>query len=214
MSVFDDYWLIACEESGTIRDCFIDAGIRAVSCDLKPSRSKRGPHIRGDVRNVLHAHRWRGIIAHPDCTYLTLAGVRWLWDSGPSTKKVLKGPERFDALDEACEFFKLFLDHTCERVCIENPIPHRYALDRIGTRYTQTIQPYQFGHLETKRTCLWLKGLPPLVGTKDVEAEMRALPKRETHKVHYCSPGEKRAEQRSVSYRGIGEAMAAQWGSL
>lgn len=196
-------WLIACEESGTVRDAFLRAGIDAVSCDLKPTRAP-GPHYQCDVRKVLYREEWAGIIAHPDCTYITNSGVRWLD----------RDIERWKQLWSATEFFRLFLEHPCPRVCIENPVPHKYGARWIGHDYAQTIQPYQFGHLETKRTALWLKGLPRLQPTNDVEAAMRLLPKRETHKVHYASPGADRAERRSVFYAGIGDAMAAQWGAL
>lgn len=206
-------WLIACEESGTVRDAFLRAGIDAVSCDLKPTRSP-GPHFQRDVREVLYREDWAGIIAHPDCTYATNAGVRWLFDKGPSTETVLKGVDRWLALWNSAEFFRLFLDHPCQRVCIENPVPHKYAARLIGQKFTQTIQPYEYGHLETKRTALWLKGLPLLQPTSNVEAAMRLLPKRETHKVHYASPGADRAERRSVFFAGVGDAMAAQWGRL
>lgn len=207
-------WLIACEESGTVRDAFLRAGIDAVSCDLKPSRSPLGEHYQCDVRKVLYREPWAGIIAHPDCTYITNSGVQWLFDGGASTADCLKGVDRWRALWTACEFFRLFLEHPCPRVCIENPIPHKYAAQWIGPKYAQTVQPYQHGHLETKRTALWLKGLPKLQATDNVEAAMRLLPKRDTHKVHYASPGADRAERRSVFYAGIGDAMAAQWGRL
>lgn len=206
-------WLIACEESGTVRDAFLRAGVDAISCDLKQTRSP-GPHYQGDVRDILYSERWAGIIAHPVCTYLTLAGVRWLFDTGPSTATVLKGQARWDALIEAADFFNLFVDHPCEKLCIENPIMHGHAAKLIRLPVTQYVQPFQFGHLETKKTGLHTRGLPKLLPTNDVEAAMRALPKRETHKVHYCPPGENRAEIRSTFFPGIGDAMAAQWGRL
>lgn len=206
----DGYWLIACEESATIRSEFEAAGIAVMSCDLKPSR-KSGPHYRGDVRDVLWLHQWAGIIAHPDCTYLTNAGVHHLHSRQPSRAGALKGPERWQALFEAAAFFRLFLDHPCERVIVENPVIHKYAAQLIGRKQTQTVQPYEYGHLETKRTALWLKGVPPLTPTDNVEAAMRALPKRDTNKVHYASPGEDRAERRSVFFQGIARAMVQQW---
>lgn len=208
----DGYWLVACEESGTVTEAFIRAGHKAVSCDLKPTRGQC-PHYRGDVRDILWLHKWTGIIAHPDCTYLTNAGVHHLHSRKPSRPSALKGPERWVALFEAASFFRLFLEHPCERVIVENPVIHKYARQLIGRAHTQTVQPYEYGHHETKRTALWLKGVPPLIPTNNVEAAMRAMPKKETHKVHYCSPGEDRAQQRSVFFRGIADAMAAQWGS-
>lgn len=142
------------------------------------------------------------IIAHPECTYLTNAGVRWL-DTDPA---------RWKSLYEACQFFNFFLDHDCPRIAIENPIPHKYAVAWLRRMYTQAIQPWQFGHTETKRTCLWLKGLPPLVETHNVKALMDQLPKHESNKVHYASPGPDRWKLRSRTYPGIADAMAAQWG--
>lgn len=184
-----------------MRDAFLARGIDAISCDLKPTRSP-GPHFQCDVRKILYREPWAGIIAHPDCTYITNSGVRWLdRDIG-----------RWKLLYQACEFFKLFLGHPCERVAIENPVPHKYAIGWLGHKYTQTIQPYQFGHTETKRTALWLKGLAPLQETHNVKAMMDRLPKRETNRVHYASPGPLRAQQRSETYAGIAAAMAEQWG--
>jgi hypothetical protein len=210
-------WLIACEESGTVRDAFLDAGIFAVSCDLKPTRSTRaGLHVQGDVRLLL-AYPWAGIIAHPTCTYLTNAGVRWLYTPS-KTPAILTGEARWAAMREAADFFNLFLDYSHANldvpVIVENPVMHKHALALVRRKHSQTIQPYQFGHLETKRTALWLSPyLPLLQATNDVEREMRKLPKKETHKVHYASSTlADRAEVRSVFFRGVAEAMADQWG--
>lgn len=199
--------LVACEYSGRVRDAFIKAGHRAMSCDLLPSDAP-GPHFQGDVRYMLD-QQWDLIVAHPPCTFLTNAGVRWLYNADGS-----RNEQRWQDLQEGCDFFNLFLDHPCEQIAVENPIPHSHATKLLRREYTQTIQPYQFGHLETKRTCLWLKGLPPLVATNDVEAEMRALPKSQTNKVHYASPGADRWKMRSTTYQGIADAMAAQWGGI
>lgn len=206
-------WLIACEESGTVRDAFLDHGVPAVSCDLKATRSTRaGFHYKGDIRDVLYARPWAGIIAHPTCTYLSNSGVRWL--TTPSKDPaILWGDARRVAMQEAAAFFLLFWNHPCGRVAVENPVMHKHSLALIGARHTQTVQPYQFGHLETKRTCLWLRGLPLLRSTNNVEAAMRLLPKKDTHKVHYASSSlADRAEVRSVFFRGVAEAMALQWG--
>lgn len=184
--------LIACEYSGRSRDAFLRLGHDAMSCDLLPT-DVPGPHYQGDVRDVL-GERWDLIIAHPECTYITNSGVRWLDTDITRWKK----------LYEACQFFKLFLDHPCERIAIENPIPHKYARDWIGTRYSQIIQPWQFGHGETKATCLWLKGLPKLMPT-DIVAGREG-------RIHMLPPTADRWKIRSETYMGIAEAMAQQWG--
>ena len=115
-------------------------------------------------------------------------------------------------LDEATEFFKLFLNHPCKKVCVENPIPHKYAVERIGSKYTQIIHPWQFGHTERKAICLWLKGLPHLKETNNVKEEMLLLPKSEQHRLHYASPSPNRWKIRSTMFSGIACAMAEQWG--
>lgn len=193
--------LIACEYSGRVRDAFIEKGHDAMSCDLLPTE-RPGPHIQGDVIPLLKKP-WDLIIAHPPCTYLTNAGVRWL----------MSDAKRWVALYEACRFFNLFLESDCPRVCVENPVPHKYALAQLSQSYSQTIQPWQFGHTESKRTCLWLKGLPLLKETCNVKEKMSGLPKKETDKVHYCSPGPDRWKERSRTYDGIASAMADQWGA-
>lgn len=208
-------WLVACEESGTVRDAFLRRGIDAVSCDLKPTRSQAfGKHYQCDVRELLYSERWAGIIAHPTCTYLSNSGVRWL-TTPAKDPAILWGAERRLAMLDAAKFFLLFWNYPDRDmpICVENPVMHKHALALIGgERHTQTVQPYQFGHLESKRTCFWLRNLPPLLPTHDVEAAMRELPERERSKVHYCSPGEKRAEIRSTFFTGIADAMAVQWG--
>jgi len=200
--------LVACEYSGTVRDAFTAAGHDAMSCDLLPTESE-GPHYQGDVRDVIDT-AWDLVIAHPTCRYLTNSGVRWLHDQRP------KFANRWQDLDEGAAFFKMFLDlEHVPRVAVENPKMHKYAIERIGgVKPTQYVQPYQFGHTETKQTGLWLKNLPPLVPTHNVEQEMRALAKKDTHKVHYASPGPDREKQRSMFFPGIATAMAQQWSNL
>jgi hypothetical protein len=189
--------LIACEESGTVRDAFIKRGHNAISCDiLEPSGG--GPHIVGDALPLLK-YEWDLIIAHPPCTYLCNSGVQHL-----KTDKT-----RWGKMEEAAWFFHTFLNAKCEKICIENPIPHKYGL---GKTYSQLIQPYMFGHKERKATCLWLKGLPKLTETNNVKEEMLALPKKDQQRLHYLSPGPERAKLRSKTFQGIADAMAAQWG--
>jgi hypothetical protein len=192
--------LIACEYSGTVRDAFIKKGHDAISCDILPSDTE-GPHYRGDVRDILYDD-WDMIIAHPECTYMANSGVCHLHND----------PTRWGKLDKATEFFKLFLNHPCERICIENPIPHKYAVERIGKKYTHIVQPWMFGHPEKKATCLWLKGLPNLKPTNDVKEEMEKLPKNKQQRLHYLPPSPDRWKLRSKTFNGIAQAMAEQWG--
>ncbi len=193
--------LIACEYSGTVRDEFLKKGHNAMSCDLLPT-DKPGPHYEGNVLDILYKD-WDLIIAHPPCTYFTNSGVCWLH----------KDPTRWERLDEAAKFFNLFLEHPCEKIAIENPVPHKYAVERINRRkYSQIIQPYQFGHAESKKTCLWLKGLPLLKETNNVKEEFNKLPKREQQRLHYLPPSPERWKLRSTTFQGIAEAMSEQWG--
>lgn len=211
-------WLIACEESGTVRDAFLDAGIPAVSCDLKPSRSPRGPHYQGDIRDVLY-RPWAGVIAHPVCKYLTNSGVRWLVTPAKDPA-ILWGAARWEAMREGARFFRLFVDFAIANpdipVAIENPVMHKYAVALVGRKHDQTVQPYHFGDMQTKRTAWWLyNGMPKLVATNDVEVAMRRLPIKEYSRVHYASPGRNvgdREQERSEFFPGMAAAMAAQWG--
>ena len=182
--------LVACEYSGIVRDSFIRRGHDAISCDVLPTESP-GPHHQGDVRDMLDGS-WDMVIAHPPCTRLTLAGVRWLHERN-----------LWSDLDEACSFFRLFLG-SAPRVAIENPQPHRYAVERIGRNYNQKIQPWQFGHPESKGICLWLEGLQPLKPTQVVEGREQ--------KVWKMAPGPERAKARSRFFEGVADAMAEQWG--
>lgn len=197
--------LVACEFSGTVRDAFIARGHDAMSCDLLPTE-KPGPHYQGDIFDVLYNH-WDLMIAHPPCTYLTNAGVRHLMAIPSKNGKIADcaGVPRWRAMHEAGRFFRALQQASIERICIENPIPHGFARDIIGD-YSQIIQPWQFGHGETKATCLWLKNLPPLMATKLVTGR--------TARIHNMSPSADRWKLRSMTYQGIADAMADQWGSL
>lgn len=201
--------LIACEYSGVVRDAFLARGHDAWSCDLLPSESLiPGRHHQCDVRSLLH-QKWDQIIAHPDCTYICNSGVKCLNNPDPKLKLtpgILYGPDRWRAMYEACEFFRLFLESPCPRVCIENPIPHKYALGWIGTPYTQLVQPYEHGDPYTKATCFWLKGLPKLMPTDIVpKAQRRA-------ECHLASPGPDRGKERARTYPGLARAMSQLWG--
>lgn len=178
--------LIACEFSGTVRDAFTARGHYAMSCDILPTDSP-GEHHQGDVLDIL-GDNWDLMIAHPPCTHLASSGARW-WPN--------KQQEQGAALD----FVRALLAAPIPCIALENPI------GKISTsieRPTQIIQPWQFGHGETKATCLWLKGLPTLLPTDVVGG-------RES-RIHMMPQSKDRWKKRSLTYKGIAEAMAAQWG--
>lgn len=194
--------LIACEFSGVVREAFnVRSGIHAQSCDLLPAEDGRSDcHYRADVRHILD-RGWDLMIAHPPCTYLCNSGVRWIYDEDGAMDGA-----RWDRMIIACEFFNALLGANIPRICVENPVMHGYARQRINKPYAQTIQPWQFGHGEIRRTCLWLKNLPPLRPTQIVDG-------REA-RVHRASPGPERWKERSRTLPGIAGAMAEQWGNL
>ena len=193
--------LVACEYSGRVRDAFIARGHDAMSCDLLPT-DVAGPHHQGDVFD-LDLSEFDLMVAHPPCTYLTNAGVTWLH----------RDPDRWAKLDDGAAFFKRLLEAPIPRICVENPIMHKYAKERIGgVKQSQVVQPWMFGHMEQKATCLWLKGLPLLQPTNNVKAEMLALPDNQRQRLHYLPPSADRWKLRSTTYQGIADAMAAQWG--
>lgn len=179
--------LVACESSGRVRDAFLRAGHDAMSCDLMPSE-RPGPHYEGDVRDVL-SRGWDLMIAHPPCTHLAVSGARWFRD---------KQAEQAEAL----EFVRALLSAPIPRICVENPVS--IISSRIR-RPDQIIQPWQFGHGETKATCLWLVNLPLLRPT-------HIVPGREP-RVHRMAPSPTRGIERSRTYWGIAFAMAEQWGA-
>lgn len=192
--------LVACEYSGVVREAFASRGHDAWSCDLLPT-DKPGKHYQGDVRDLFQ-QEWDLLIAHPPCTYLTNSGVRWLHSD----------PSRWQSLDNAAALFRDLLNAPVERICVENPIMHKYAKERIGKTQSQVIQPWMFGHMEQKATCLWLKGLPNLQETHNVKAQMLELTDKERQRLFYLSPSKNRWKIRSTTFQGIAEAMAAQWG--
>lgn len=195
--------LVACEFSGTVRRAFRDAGHDAWSCDLLPAEDGSNQHVIGDARDILDWGWDLLIVAHPPCTRLCNSGVRWLHGPPPG-----KSTEQIWAeLDEAAELFSAFWNAPIERICIENPVMHKHAKARIKNYrdFAQSIQPWQFGHGETKRTCLWLKNLPPLTSTDIVEG-------REA-RIHRMPPGPDRWRERSRFFPGVAAAMADQWGS-
>lgn len=194
--------LVACEFSGTVRNAFLDKGYDAWSCDLLPSEDGSNRHIRGDVREVLRDGWDLMMVAHPPCTRLCNSGVRWLTKS-PAGRSLA---EMWRDLDEGAALFSDLWNADISCIAMENPVMHKHAKARIVgyTKFTQSIQPWQFGHPETKRTCLWLKNLPPLQPTCIVEGrEQRVL---------YMPPSPDRWRERSRFYPGIATAMAGQWG--
>jgi len=179
--------LVACEYSGTVRDAFRARGHDAMSCDLLPTDAP-GPHYQGDVCDVLE-DGWDLMIAHPPCTHLAVSGARWFH---------LKLQEQAEALD----FVRLLMGSPIPRIAVENPVS--IISSRIR-KPDQIIQPWQFGHGETKATCLWLKGLPKLKPTNIVDG-------REA-RIHRLPPSQDRWKIRSTTYAGIAAAMADQWGN-
>ena len=190
--------LIACEFSGMVRDAFLARGHDAVSCDLLPSASP-GPHIQGDALERL-GDGWDLLIAHPPCTYLSNSGVRWLYGG----RGRVRDPVRWANMEDGANFFRAMLDAPIPRIAVENPVMHGHAKAIVGRDQSQTIQPWQFGHGETKATCLWLKDLPPLAPTQIVDGR--------APRVHFASPSPDRWKERSVTLSGIAAAMAEQWG--
>jgi site-specific DNA-cytosine methylase len=183
--------LVACEFSGVVRRAFRALGHDAVSCDLLPAEDGSRDHIKGDVLRVL-GDGWDGIIAHPPCTRLTVAGARWF-----------KGKEAEQAA--AIAFVESIWNAGIPRTAIENPIGVLSTRSGLG-KPTQIIQPWQFGHGETKATCLWLRGFPKLIPTNIVAG-------REA-RIHRMAPSPDRWKERSRTYTGIAEAMANQWGAI
>lgn len=181
--------LVACEYSGRVRDAFIALGHQAMSCDLLDTEAP-GPHYQGDVFDVID-YPWDLMIAHPPCTHLSVSGARHF-------------PEkRMDGRQQAAvSFFMKLAKSDIPRIAIENPV---CIMSTLWRKPDQIIQPWQFGHGETKATCLWLKGLPPLQPTEIVEGR--------ENRIHTMPPSEDRWKLRSETYSGIAEAMAQQWGS-
>ena len=177
--------LVACEFSGIVRDAFIKKGHDAMSCDMLPTEAE-GPHYEGDVRNVLD-DGWDMMIAHPPCTHLAVSGARWF-----------KGKEMEQW--EALNFVRLLLDAPIDKIALENPVS---VISTKIRKPDQIIQPWMFGHGETKATCFWLKNLPKLEPTVVVEGR--------ENRVHRMAPSKDRWKNRSRTYSGIAKAMAEQW---
>jgi len=191
--------LVACEFSGTVRDAFAAKGHEAWSCDLLPSE-KPGNHWQGDVMELLaHSNdHWDLMIAHPPCTHLAVSGARWFKDKTEEQAQALK-------------FFDILLNADIPMICLENPVS--IAATKIRPP-DQTIQPWMFGHGETKATCLWLRGLPKLIPTHwDDDLFCEKTPAERVARVHKLPPSPTRWKERSRTFAGIAAAMANQWGN-
>ena len=192
--------LVACEYSGTVRDAFIRAGHDAMSCDLLPTDAA-GPHYQGDVFDIIN-DGWDMMIAHPPCTYLSVSGMHW-------TARGLRDPK---LTEDALEFVQRLMDAPIERIAVENPIS---VISSRIRKPDQIINPWQFGHDASKRTCLWLKNLPLLVPTKIIEPRIVNGKKRWANQTdsgqNRLPPSDDRWKIRSETYTGIADAMAQQW---
>ena len=202
--------LVACEYSGRVRDAFIKQGHEAMSCDLV-STDAPGPHYQGDVMDIIN-DGWDLLIAFPPCTYLTLTGNKWF-----KPEFANKFPERHQQRKDAVDFFMKIANMPIPRIAIENPIG---IMSRIYRKPDQIIQPWQFGFPTTKATCLWLKGLPTLKPTNIVDKGEVVISKSgnrmskwyyETSKLTLKNGA--RAKARSVTFQGVADAMADQWGT-
>jgi site-specific DNA-cytosine methylase len=195
--------LVACEYSGAVRDAFIAEGHEALSCDLLPTDSS-GPHYQGDVLDIIN-DGYDLMVAHPPCTYLSVSGMHW-------TTRGLRDPR---LTEDALEFVRLLLDAPIPRIALENPVS---VISSRIRKPDQIITPYQFGHDASKKTCLWLKNLPPLKPTQVIEPRIVNGKKRWGNQTdsgqNKLAPSADRWKIRSETYKGIAEAMASQWGAL
>lgn len=195
--------LVACEYSGTVRDAFIAAGHEALSCDLLPT-DVDGPHYQGDVQDIL-GDGWDLMIAHPPCTYLSVSGMHW----------TTRGLRDAQLTEDALGFVKILLNAPIDRIAIENPVS---VISSRIRKPNQIINPYQFGHDASKKTCLWLKNLPTLVPTNIVKPRIVNGKSRWGNQTdsgqNRLPPSQDRWKIRSETYAGIAKAMAEQWGNL
>jgi hypothetical protein len=217
--------IVGCEQSQVVTKAFRALGHEAYSCDILPCSGGHPEwHIRENIAHVLTRdhqllgdntivwntlHGWDLMIAHPPCQYLSNSGVCHLYNKDGSRNEL-----RWDEMRKAAAFFKMLLYAPIPRIVIENPIQHKYAREEIGVSWGQQIHPWMFGHMEQKPTCLWLKNVPALKETNNVYDEMKMLPANQRQRIHYMPPSDHRAQDRAVTYSGIGAAMAEQWGVL
>ena len=196
--------LIACEESGKVRDAFRRLGHEAISCDILPTRSHPERHIQGDVLPLLKK-RWDMVIAFPPCTHLASSGAAWFVEKRKDGRQ-----------QQGMNFFMACINANAPRVCVENPVG---VMSSEYRKPDQIVQPWQFGHKFSKKTCLWLKGLPPLNPTKITEkGEIVTFKSGKRIPKWYADawrlPPAERAKVRSETFQGIADAMAEQWGKL
>ena len=187
--------LVACEFSGIVRDAFSEIGWDAWSCDLLPTE-RPSKHIQGDVLTILN-YGWDLMIAHPPCTHLAVSGAAWF---------KYKTKEQAEAL----VFVKRLMDAPIPQIAIENPVS---VISTYIRKPDQIIQPYHFGHMERKTTCLWLKNLPALEHVTEWKEAVSKLPKNIQNPLHYLPPSVDRWKLRSTTYQGFADAMASQWGN-
>jgi len=196
--------IVGCEESQAVTIALREIGIEAYSCDLQECSGGHPEwHIQGDVFEAIASRQWDAGIFFPTCTYLTISANKWYKDQSPRKSGTLVGPERRAARVEAIDFFMRLYNCGIPKIAIENPIG---VMSSEFRKPDQVLQPWMFGHGETKATCLWLKGLPKLIPTNIVEGR--------EHRIHRMSPGPNRGKDRSRFYSGISDAMADQWGCL
>ena len=195
--------LVACERSGVVREAFAQAGWEAWSCDLQET-IEPGNHYKGDVRDILYDN-WDFVIAHPPCTYLTVTGNKWFLPQYAD-----RFPNRRQDRKEAIEFFMLFTKLRCA-YAIENPVG---IMSRIYRKPNQIIQPFEFGHVEAKKTCLWLQGLPRLRPTKIEKPEYTTFASGKRMATWYVNAArDNRMNIRSQTFQGVANAMVSQWGA-
>ena len=193
--------LIAFECSGVVRRAFRAVGCEAYSNDLQPADDDSEFHILGDAIDAIKSQEWDLIIAHPPCTALAVSGNSTYAEGMP------KYSERLSAIDYTLDLFQLCCS-VAPKVCMENPV------GVLPVKPSQYVQPWQFGHAESKKTGFWLFGLPLLMETQNVKSEYDQLPKNKAQRLHYLSPSKDRAKLRSETYTGIAQAMAEQWSPL
>lgn len=190
-------WLVACERSQVVTRALRARGHDAFSCDLLDAEINPDWHIKGNALEAAYGQIWDGMIAHPTCTRMTLAGARWFTDS--------RFPNRHVEREQDIKFFKALQDAPIPKIAIENPQPMGYVMDRVG-RYTQKIQPWMFGDLETKGICFWLKNLRPLT------ANFTVRPDGVVARVWRMPPGPNRQRERQrFDFPGVINAMVETW---
>jgi len=200
--------LIACEFSGVVREAFRKKGHDAWSCDILDAEDNSPYHLKMDAVKALQEQDWDMLIAHPPCTYLTVTGNKWF-----KPEYATRFPDRQKNRVEAIEFFMEFAKTNISKVCIENPIG---IMSTNWKKPDQIISPHQFGHMEAKKTCLWLKNLPLLKATNIVEPEYTTYKSGKRMATWYANaiklPKDERMKVRSKTFQGIADAMADQWG--